>query len=64
MLSGMWDILLKWEKESEDAVLDNFMNHSRVGKKMSSPELVHEVLISMSSTQIGSITIFQVSQWN
>ena len=44
---GVWDILLKWEKESEDAALDHFMNHNKKeGKKIASPELAREVLRS------------------
>jgi hypothetical protein len=42
--AGIWDIVLLWEKKSEDAALNHFMKHHEDGKKIKSPEHAREEL--------------------
>jgi hypothetical protein len=42
--AGIWDIILLWEKESEDVALNHFLRHHEDGRNIKSPERGREQL--------------------
>jgi len=33
-ISGLWDLILKWDKESQDEALEHYMQHNENGKQL------------------------------